>query len=477
MQTVPSTQDASICQLEPGSFRDRHGRIYYGSGKVLRGISAEALSDWETVSSTDFFRRLSGEGKIVRTYRLDRDDTPELGGIRDWAAVLAHDLIPFISYPYEWCFGMLKDAALLQLEALDAAMEEAVILKDATPFNIQWVGGKPVFIDIPSFTKIAPGQVWIGYQQFCRMFLYPLMLQAYKNVAFQPWLRGSLEGISPADCRNLMSTRDLLRRGVLLHVWLQAVLQDKLGDSRKDVRGDIQASGFSTAMIQANVRRLRKLVSRLRWKDAKSEWSDYASDNSYSDPDAALKESFVREVTRSRPRDLVWDLGCNTGTFSRVAAETAGYVIAMDSDHLAVERLYRSLKTEQNESILPLLMNLGDPSPNRGWRGLERKALVQRGRPDLTLCLALIHHMVISANVPLAEFVQWLADLGGDLVIEFVTKDDPMVKQLLLNKEDQYGEYETGFFERCLAESFDIRRRQRLESGSRVLYFAENKGP
>jgi len=190
---------------------------------------------------------------------LDREGVPKVSGLRDWAAVLAHDMIPFISYPYEWCFGMLKDAALLQLEVLDAAIEEGAILKDATPFNIQWVGPKPVFIDIPSFTKIAPGQVWVGYRQFCQMFLYPLMLQAYKNVAFQPWLRGSLEGIAPADCRNLMSARDLLRRGVLLHVWLQAVLQDKLGDSRKDLRRDIHPhSAFLIPCLPVMIVVLRK---------------------------------------------------------------------------------------------------------------------------------------------------------------------------------------------------------------------------
>lgn len=469
-------RQSADCRLEPGSFRDRHGRVYYRAGEVYRAISAPALREWEALSTTRFFRRLMVEGKIIGTRRAEGESTPAFGDAQRWAAVLSHDAIPFVSYPYEWSFDMLRDAALLQLEVLQAAVEEDMILKDATPFNIQWMGSRPAFIDIPSFTQMTPGQVWVGYRQFCQLFLYPLMFQAYKDVDFHDWVRGSIDGIDPEQCNRLMSVRDLLRRGVLTHVYLQAVLQRRLGNGSHSLRNDLQSAGFSKAMIEANLRGMTKLVRRLKWKRGNSEWSDYAENNSYDDADRQAKEAFVREAADTRRGQLIWDLGCNTGTFSRIAAESGNYVIAMDSDHLAVNRLYRSLRAEDNRSILPLVMNVANSSPGLGWRQSERKTLCQRGRPDLTLCLALIHHVVISANIPVLEFVDWLADLGCDLVIEFVTKDDAMVKKLLRNKDDQYEDYEIPFFETCLASRFDVRRRVVSASGSRILYFAVHRG-
>jgi ribosomal protein L11 methylase PrmA len=211
----------------------------------------------------------------------------------------------------------------------------------------------------------------------------------------------------------------------------------------------------------------------LQWKRAKSEWSEYAEVNSYTDKDSEMKAGFVRKVSKLKQWNLVWDLGCNTGRFSRIAAENSQTVIAMDSDHLAVELLYQNLKKEKYKNILPLVMNLADASPGLGWKGEERKSITNRGKPDLILALALIHHVVISANIPLREFIGWLANLGADLVIEFVTKDDPMTKILLKNKEDQYADYEIDNFEKCLKEKFSIISREPLASGTRILYLCK----
>ncbi len=466
---------STAAALDPGSFRDRHGRVFYGPGRVYRAISAEALQEWEALCATDFFRRFMQSEKIVATRRVDKAEFPGLSGLEDWAAFLEHDRIPFVSYPYEWPFSMLKDAALLQLELLAAALDEEMILKDATPYNIQWVGSQPVFIDIPSFTRLERGAVWVGYGQFCQMFLYPLLLQAYKQIPFHPWMRGSIDGITPECCSNLMSLRDMFRPGVLKDVYLHAKLQNRFGDTSQNVRSDLFEAGFSAEMIKSNVSRLRRLVGRLTWNCRSSVWSEYSGNNSYADVDNDFKAAFVRDAVRSRRWPLVWDLGCNTGSYSRIAAENADYVVAMDADHLAVDRLYRALKRQRNTSIVPLVNNLADPSPNIGWRNLERKVLPERGKPDLVLCLALIHHVTISANIPVSSFVDWLAELGSDLVIEFVTRDDAMVEKLLRNKEDQYHDYTVDFFESCLSRAFHIQRREELTSGTRVLYFASNR--
>jgi hypothetical protein len=462
-------------ELETGSFRDRDSRVFYRSGGVYRGLSAQGLSEWERLSSAAFFPRLIEQGKVVETELIERSECPDPALAETWEAVLKHRVIPFVSYPYEWSFGMLKDAALLQLELLAAALEEDMVLKDATPYNVQWDGARPVFIDIPSFIDLKPGEPWPGYRQFCELFLYPLFLQAYKNAPFHPWLRGSIDGISAEHCRGLMSFRDLWRSGVFMHVSLQAALQAKFAGTEKDVKKELKASGFHKELIQINVRKLTKLVSKLEWKQGQSTWSDYVSTNTYDEANRKRKADFVRKAVEDRPRDLVWDLGCNTGEYSRIASESAGYVVSMDADHLAVERMYQALKAEGNKKILPLTVNLADPSPNIGWRGGERKELRSRGAPDLTLALALIHHIVIGANIPLREFIDSLAALGSDLVIEFVSKEDSMTKALLRNKEDKYTDYDQSVLEESLEAAFEIVSKETLGGETRTLYYARRR--
>jgi SAM-dependent methyltransferase len=467
----------NMMQVESGSFRDRNGRIFYANGVVYRGISTAALEHWQALSSTKFFREEIAKGSIIHTEQVNSTNTPDVAALKEWAAVLKHQKIPFVTYPYEWPFGMLKDAALLQLDLLGKALNENMTLKDASSFNVQWEGSQPVFIDVPSFERFAEGTPWVGYRQFCEMFLYPLMLQAYKGVEFHPLLRGRIDGITPEECNNLMSRRDLFRGGVFMHVYLQSKLQAKYGESKREITKEIRSSGFSKELITANVRGLKNIISKLEWKRGTSEWSHYAQNTSYTDQDSERKAEFVRAIVGERKRNLVWDLGCNTGRFSRIAAENSSCVVAMDSDHLAVEHLYRELRAENNHVIVPLKMNLADPSPAQGWLGKERKDLTERGTPDLVLALALIHHIVISANIPLKEFIDWLASFKSELVIEFITKEDPMVKKLLRNKEDQYADYALESFERVLRARYATVHREALASGTRYLYYAKDSTP
>jgi hypothetical protein len=367
----------------------------------------------------------------------------------------------------------LKDAALLHLDLMLAALEDGFILKDASSYNVQWRGAQPVFIDIPSLEVLQEGQAWVGYRQFCELFLHPLMLQAYKGVDFRPWLRGNLDGISAASLRPLLSARDLTRPGVVMHVVAQNALQRRYSGNEQNVRGALAQAGFDKRLIVRNVGNLRAIISRMTPLGGKTEWSDYVQTHSYGEVDYEAKCAFVRDAASSRRWHRVWDLGCNAGAFSRVAAEHADYVVAMDGDWMALERLYQEQRERPDRgSILPLVVNLSDPSPSQGWRGAERKSLLDRGRPDLTLCLALIHHVVISANIPMADFISWLAGLDTALVIEFVSRDDEMVETLLRNKDDQYDDYQPDVFERLLSEYFDVRESRPLKGGKRSIYFA-----
>jgi ribosomal protein L11 methylase PrmA len=458
--------------LELGSFRDPDSRVVSADGRILRLLTKRGLADWRAFSATPLFAALVEEGKLVGT--REAADAPALGGLHDGVAgVLEHDRVPFVSYPYEWSFGMLRDAALLQLELVRRAVEAGLMLKDSTPYNVQFRGARPVFVDVGSFEPLREGEPWAGYRQFCMLFLYPLLLEAWKGVPFQPWLRGSIDGIMPQELRSLLSARDRFRRGALTHVVLHARLERSYEERDADLKGELKAAGFRKELILANVKKLEKLVGGLTRRGGESAWSGYGPTTTYSDEDAERKARFVAEaVAAERPR-VVWDLGANEGRHARIAAETAAHVVALDADEVVVDRLYETLKAEGAGTILPLTMNLADPSPGLGWRGLERRSLPDRGTPDLALCLALVHHLSISGNVPVVEVVEWLRSLGASVVVEFPTPDDPMVARLLRRKrEHDHPDYRRDWFERCLAERFDVARTEELASGSRVLYLA-----
>lgn len=456
-------------RFDTGSFRDPDARVFHHNGAAFRCLAARALDDWRRLANTDFHARFMADGRLIPTRLLtDVKSLPPLAP--RWVAVLEHELVPVVSYPYEWSFGMLKDAALLQLDVTRAALDEEMTLKDATAFNVQWRGAHPTFIDIGSFTGYVAGEPWAGYKQFCETFLYPLLLQAYRNVPFHPWLRGSPDGISAEQCLALLSGRRLLRRGVLAHVYLQAKAQARYEDAPRDVRQEMRAAGFGAALIKHNIDRLRRTVERLHWNPRRSIWSEYQREHSYDDADLQYKARFVEEVLARRRWPLVWDVGCNTGSYSRLAAKHADYVLALDADHVVVDRLYRALAADGPSNVLPLVADVANPSPGLGWRGRERLPLGDRGAPALVLCLALAHHVVIGRNVPLDEFVAWLAQFGAEVILEFVGRDDPMVQRLLRNRRGQEFDYSESALGAVLERHFGDVRREALASGTRTLY-------
>jgi hypothetical protein len=461
---------SSIAGLEPGSFRDPDSRVFTAGGRILRVLSEQGLADWHELSASGLLDELP----VIGTREVEADVPEALhGGV---AAVLEHDVIPFVSYPYEWTFSMLRDAALLQLGLLRQAIEKGLTLKDSSPYNVQFHGAEPVFIDVGSFERLREGEPWAGYRQFCMLFLYPLLLQAWKDVPFQPWLRGNLDGISPHEARSLLSARDLLRRGALSHVVLHDRLERRYEQRDVDLRGELRKAGFKKELILANIRRLERLVGRLRWEPAGSAWSDYTLDTTYSSEDAERKARFVAAAAEEERPRVVWDLGCNEGRHARLAAEHAEYVVAMDADGLVADRLYRALRDEGQKRILPLTVNVVDPPPGLGWRGRERRPLLERGRPDLTLALALIHHVSIAGNIPVAEFLDWLHGSTRSVVIEFVSPEDPMARRLLARKQPgNHPDYRADWFEQCLHERFDVVRSEALAGGVRTLYLARPK--
>jgi len=387
----------------------------------------------------------------------------------DWVTVLEHEEVPFVSYPFEWCFGMLRDAAALHLDVLAEALTRGMTMKDGHAYNVQWWGSRPSFIDVTSFTRHGGGP-WPGYRQFCETFLNPLFLQANRGVDFQPLLRGRLAGISVADMYRLVAARDIVRRGVLRHVVVHRLVDRRATGPSQATTVAMAEAGFSAEVAKAAASSLRKLVRSMTWRPRRSAWSTYGADNPYCWEDRRQKAAFVEAAAAAGPAQLVWDLGCNDGTYARVAARSGSYVVAVDADHPTIEKLYQSLRAEGNERILPLVMDVADPTPGMGWRNTERRALSDRGRPDLVLCLALVHHLAIGANVPVAEIVAWLRSFACSVAVEFVGRDDPMVQRMLAGKPIEHPDYSTDAFESCLGRCFRIDRREPLGSGTRTMY-------
>jgi hypothetical protein len=273
--------------------------------------------------------------------------------------------------------------------------------------------------------------------------------------------------------RRIFSGRKRFQKGVFRHVYLHSVAESHVTQGGTALKDEMGKAGFGKELTVATARKLHTLIGKLRSKRSESGWKRYRETCSYSDEDRAAKERFIRDVVTGASPTLSWDLGCNDGAYSRLIAERGGIVIAVDSDDVTVDALYQSLRVDGPTNILPLVMNLVDPSPARGWRNAERRAFTDRGKPDLVLALALVHHLAIAANVPLPEVVGWFHSLGATLVVEFVEPHDPMAAQLLGNKPaGMFDDYRVDVFEKLLDEQFAIDRREALPSGSRTLYLA-----
>ncbi len=461
-----------------GSFRDPANRVYEHEGRILRGVTSAALENFKALEQSSFFKDYVARGLIVRTTLADLGDEAAKGILaQGWAGVLAHERVPLISYPYEWTFSMLKDAALLQLDLLESGLKEGWTIKDSTPFNIQFVGAKPVFIDIPSFEPREQGEHWAAYRQFCMLFLYPLMLKAHLGLDFQPVLRSNLDGISPGEAARYFKGLKRFKKGVTSHISIPAMIEGRVENSEKDRAPAKKRDSLkqSDAMVLGLVQSMKRLVQSLESPIRHTEWSEYANTHSYEQQAFEAKLAFVRNAAKTGHWGVAWDIGGNTGTFSKICAEYSDRVITVDGDHDAVEKLYLSEKGNDAGKILPLYMNLANPSPNQGWAGTERLGFTDRNSPDFVVCLALIHHISLSANVPIPLFLEWLRSLNAKLVIEFVDRPDEMVQKLLLNKKEKYPDYNKDVFERELNARFKILDSQDLKGGHRKIYFCEPK--
>jgi ribosomal protein L11 methylase PrmA len=453
---------------ESGSFRDRRGRIFYVDSRVLRTVMPMAVDDFEFVRASGLIDSLVSSGQLVAEKVVDKSIIGEYGIDAD--RLIEHPRLPFISYPYEWSFSALKVAALLHLDIQQAALKKDVTLTDATAYNLQFVGAKPIFIDSLSFRRYEEGEYWAGHRQFCEQFVNPLLLRSVAGVPHNAWYRGALEGISAEDLSKVLPWRSRLSWNVLTNVFMQASLQNSSGTSEaieKAKRRKLPRIGFEQILHG-----LRKWIAGLEVKaDGKTVWQDYATDNSYASEETVKKRNFIAEFASTVKPDLILDIGCNTGDYSAVALENgAGLAVGFDFDHGALDYGFRRAQ-ERSLNFLALHLDAANPSPNQGWSQAERKGLAERAKGDAVMGLALIHHLAIAKNLPLDEVISWLVDMAPQGVIEFVPKSDPMVQRLLQMREDIFDDYDKASFEAYLARHARTLRSEVVSSSGRTLYW------
>ncbi len=454
---------------DPASFKDPDARIFHQGEKVYRVFTSAGEIRYRSFLESGLSDNLTSKGYLIQALPLDEPAWEKLGQDQT-TLVVEHPRIPFLSYAYEWSFEMLRSAGLLQLDLMLEGLEKNFILKDATPYNVQFIGPNPVQIDVTSFEPWREGTAWVAYSQFCRMFLNPLLLTSQLGVPFQPWMRGSMDGIAPEDLSRLLPWYRKVSRGAFLDVTVQAWLNRRFGKSSESESKTARETRISKEQIAAGVRRLRRTLQNLRGPKMPSAWIEYEGEKTYTAEGEQFKDEFVdRWIAKISP-GTVWDMGCNTGRYSEIASRHSDYVIAMDNDPAVIDDLYLRLRRDTNRKIHPLVMDILNPSPSQGWNERERPGLTKRKNPDFILGLALVHHLAISGNLPLSRFVDWLGETTRNAIVEFVPKTDPMVIQLLRWREDVFDAYTREEFEGELRKRFQILETAGVPGSDRTVY-------
>jgi hypothetical protein len=451
-------------QRQAASFRDPSGFVFAREGTLYRQVNRVYEKHYDLLLASGLYRSLTEAGLLIPHTEVDL----ALAAEPEHAyKVLKPDPIAFISYPYEWCFGQWRAAALLTLEVQEQALKFGMTLKDCSAFNVQFHNGRPVLIDTLSLETYREGQPWVAYRQFCQHFLAPLALMSQVDVRLGQLMRTHLDGVPLDLAAALLKWRSRLSFSLGVHLHLHARAQRSLGTSTKPPR---KKGSFTKLAMQGLASSLRSAVEHLRWERMRSEWAEYEQESGYAPEASNQKRRFVAEsLGRIRPQ-VVWDLGANVGHYSRVASERGCLTISCDADPECVERNYQTVVSKAETKLLPLYLDLTNPSPALGWRLRERMSLLERGPADAVLALALVHHLAISGNVPLADLAAFFAEAGRWLVVEWVPKDDPQVSRLLVVREDIFSGYNQQVFEQALGAYFDLEASEKIVDSGRVLY-------
>lgn len=452
-------------EQDQGSFRDNRGFVFYHQGNVYRAVKNSFQAEWDELVGSDLFKKLR-EKKRIPDFKGSSetfDYAPEI------SSTVLVERIPFITWPSEWTFDQLQAAALLTLNVYKTALKHGYTLRDASGFNVQFNGSQPVFIDLFSFGKLNDGDPWEAYGQFCRHFLAPLALMHYKVQGVSSLMQGHIDGLPLSLTSALLPARSKLSMALYTHIHLHAKYESK---HASDTRVEKRKLKISKERLKVVADHLYDTIAGLSVADRATNWSDYYQNNSYSSEGEVFKRAFCESVLSGHAGRLCVDLGANAGEYTRIAAKYFKQVVACDMDHTVVTAIYRS----KTENVLPLVIKLENPTPAFGWQNKERTSFLQRiAVADMTLALALVHHLCIGNNVPVKKLADFFASISNQLIIEFVPKSDVQVSRLLVTREDVFFDYTLENFKLEFEKWFNILREEQVPGSSRVLFFMQKK--
>lgn len=447
----------------PGSFRDPSGHLFKSDGILYRQVNNSYQENYELLINTGLYKLLVEESKLISHEEVSHNN-------EKYFKLLKPSLVETISYPYEWSFTQLKDAALLTLDIQKQSLQKGISLKDASAFNITFRNGRPIFIDTLSFEKYQDGSPWVAYKQFCQHFLAPLSLMSFNDIRLGCLLKNYIDGIPVDLTASLLNFKSYFKFGLLIHIHLHAKSQKKY-NSTVGVN-KIDSVNISKRRLIALIDNLQSTIKSLNWSAGGTEWDDYYSNNNNYNSESMLeKETMVESIISQVNPNTVWDLGANNGHFSRIAAKYSPNVVSWDIDPSCVERNYLISKISMKENIIPLLVDLTNPSPAIGWNCEERYSFFQRDKVDLLLALGLVHHLAISNNLPLEKIFHSFHNITKYLVIEFIPKSDSQVKKLFLSRQDIFENYSIEGFEKSFANLFEVLSCEKLTHSERTIYF------
>ena len=454
--------------IHPASYRDPAGFIFYHNNQLYRQVSQLFRTDFDLLMTSGAYDAFVKKEWLVAHERLDQN----LTGDPDWYTTLKPSLIPFISYPWEWSFGMLKDAALLTLKLARQALDFGLVLKDASPFNIQWYKGKPVFIDTLSFARYNPSEPWIAYRQFCETLLSPLLLMHYSQQPLQALQLGFANGVPLQVTSRLLPWRSRFNIPVYLHIHLHG----KIAGRHPGTTDKSTSASFSKQKMINLLGNLETLVEKLQLKSRQSTWLNYYDEagtrDNYLENKKVIIGDWLEELTEVH---TVADLGANEGGFSILAAKLGKQVLAADLDPFCIDRLYHRIRAEKIGNLQPLVMDLAMPSPAAGADNLEYASFSNRCQTGLLLALALIHHLCIGRNLAPATVARFFSGLGEWLILEYVPPEDEKVQLLLSQKTRSYPDYNEDVLLAAFAVYFDLEKKKPVGNSGRQLWLFRNK--
>jgi hypothetical protein len=452
------------------SFRDPCGFVFEKDGTLYRQVNKIFMDDFDDFISSGCYDDLVEKQWLVPHEEIDKNFTGSPG----WYKTLKPQRVPFITYPYEWCFDMLKDAALLTLQLTKESTRFGMILKDATPFNVQWVDGRPVFIDTLSFERYDESKPWIAYRQFCENFLSPLLLMHYSHQPLQSLLSAYPEGIPLSLARSLLPWRSKFSFHAYLHIHVHERLASRSAGKETKTQNSLV---FSKKKLYHLVDSLQSLVDSLRWKGDVTTWEQYYEEaNQRDDYVLQKKKTIIELLSQLSGIQTAIDLGANEGAFSSLPAAKNIKTVAVDSDHSSVVKLYQKIKKEKEKNILPLLIDLANPSPAIGLNNKERISFVDRTNCDLGLALALVHHLSIGKNIPFEKIAELFKSLADHFIIEFIPKMDPKIRLMLQQKKDIYKDYNEENFVLAFEKYFSVHGKHEAGNSGRILYMMKRHG-